>query len=347
LLSLYLLNQEEGTFLSDLISLYGLPDAVTWTANPTSRIAFWFEEGIAATIFTGTRGNAGFGRVWDMIFLPYSSAANFETRWPYTATWQEPPNPDMVGDPIVTEQNPFNFDELIATVTEQPSRTLSLDYVPFTGAEDYAPFPTSLYCSDIQQVSAGPTWEGITIGVTSRPQFEAFISELNVDYDVVDGEDKLLFYAFNGRDALAQNVPTYITACFNGGTLVLVEISFHAESDSENIFDMVAHYGIPDAVTWTDTLGTRIAFWFEEGLAAEISVRQELESNYGKVIRVIYFLYQDSDTYEETWPYNRTPEQPVFGDSVVEPPLPEEQNPFDFDAIIATATAQPSSTPMP
>ena len=56
-----------------------------------------------------------------MIHFPAQSSEGFEGRWPFTVTRMEPFNP--VDPSIPNEQNPFDFDAIIATITAEPSRT--------------------------------------------------------------------------------------------------------------------------------------------------------------------------------------------------------------------------------
>jgi hypothetical protein len=60
--------------------------------------------------------------------------------------------------------------------------------------------------------------------------------------------------------------------------------------------------------------------------------------------RIIYFPPQSAEGYEGRWPFNLTRTQPFVPS---DPSIPSEQNPFDFEAMIATITAEPSRTPTP
>lgn len=119
--------------LSDFIAAYGIPDAVTWAPDVWYRVAFWFEEGVAAEVWSGTARRASephWGYVIKTLYFPYQSAVGYETRWPYAATYPEAPGPWDVADQIPMEQNPFDLDAMIATMTAQPSRTLIPTFTP-------------------------------------------------------------------------------------------------------------------------------------------------------------------------------------------------------------------------
>lgn len=118
--------------LSDYVAVYGIPDAVTWTPRFNSRIVFWFKQGIAVEAWTGTlnKNDLYWGNISYVIYFPYQEVEGYKTRWPYNATWPEAPNLLGIGDPVPTEQNPFNFEAMIATITAEPSRTPTPTFAP-------------------------------------------------------------------------------------------------------------------------------------------------------------------------------------------------------------------------
>lgn len=96
-----------------------------------------------------------------------------------------------------------------------------------------------------------------------------------------------------------------------------------------------------------DSPATRIVFWSEEGVAARVFVLNE-EGSYGRISTVIYFPPLSLNDFTESWLYVYT----VSGQS---DEIPREElenlygveNPFDFNVMIATITAQPTRTPIP
>lgn len=117
--------------LTDFVAQLGEPDAITWSDNPAGRVVFWFERGFAAVVtvipneLNDPRLEPTFGRVGEQLYFPYQEVDGYEDRWPYNQTRKFNaylPSPE---DPSVDfgPENPFNFEEMIATITVEPSRT--------------------------------------------------------------------------------------------------------------------------------------------------------------------------------------------------------------------------------
>jgi len=111
-----------------------------------------------------------------------------------------------------------------------------------------------------------------------------------------------------------------------------------------SIDNFVSFLGKPDVVTWSSFENNRTVFWFEEGIAANVFVQQGDAASFGQIGNVIYFPPQSSEGYEGRWPFTVTRRQPFHP---ADPSIPDEQNPFDFDAMIATMTVESSRTPTP
>lgn len=127
---------DDITTFTDLIFVYGEPDAVTYTnTQPSLTIMFWLDEGLAANVFTGASetnmepapDNPFYGRADVLTFFPYQDEIEgFEERWPYNRTYS------FIEDapaPIGTE-NPFDFESIQATVTGMPSPMPSPTFTP-------------------------------------------------------------------------------------------------------------------------------------------------------------------------------------------------------------------------
>jgi len=110
--------------IQDFVRVYGVPDAVTWTAEYDSRVVFWFEKGIAISVWAANMKSSMFGRVRIVLYFPFMSSDNYKAVWPYNRTWPEAPIP--YGDPIIVDQNPFDFKSIIATITAEPTLTASV-----------------------------------------------------------------------------------------------------------------------------------------------------------------------------------------------------------------------------
>jgi hypothetical protein len=201
-------------------------------------------------------------------------------------------------------------------------------------------FPYSLYCSDISTVqNNGPEWEGIQIGASSLNDFDQSVTNLRELYRTNDLRgNQISYYIPTTRLAAREGVPVGIMACILDNTVWLLRVTIVDNPPLRvQLSNLIAEYGLPNAVTWSEVLSTRIVFWFEDGVAAEVGVyesEEEAFSNYGDVLQIIYFPYQSNQNYEAVWPYNRTRvTPPSMGDEVYDPPLPTEQNPFDFSIV--------------
>jgi hypothetical protein len=105
----------------DLVSTYEKPDAVTWMVRPLSRIVFWFDEGVAATIDVIEDAQVPY-RITAIYYFPFVDASSFEDEYPFAYTRQESLSS--------IEQNPFDFENIVATVTAQPTRTTTPTLIP-------------------------------------------------------------------------------------------------------------------------------------------------------------------------------------------------------------------------
>jgi hypothetical protein len=212
-------------------------------------------------------------------------------------------------------------------------------FTPFpTPIEDPFPFPNGLFCPDAEG-GLGPTWNGITIGESTFDELQALMMELSDNYILTDhGARGAAFHLPTQSEALANNIPVLISVCIQDSIITVLKI-LDAATQTPSFFldDWIAELGVPDAVTWDNTAHSRVVFWFEQGVSVSISI-QEL---YGFPV---YFPYQSVEDYETRWPFNRTRRSPLQYHEGGTPP-PSEQNPFDFDSIVATITAESSRTP--
>lgn len=211
------------------------------------------------------------------------------------------------------------------------------------------PFP-SLDCDDIQSPFSGPDWHDITIGSSTIDDLLDTVNELSADY-TVNAYPTLQQTTFSLLRNIAEeeNIPMVIGACTEPERQLVIALVIFPPPQPEPLLltDLVAAHGSPDFVVWGETSRARVAVWLTSGLAASVSVDESEQTlPYGAVTRMVYFPYQELDGYEERWPYtHRAEPRPDFVTST--PYLPYETDPFDFDAMIATITAQPSRTPTP
>jgi hypothetical protein len=205
-----------------------------------------------------------------------------------------------------------------------------------------------LDCHDIEAPYEGPTWNAITIGSSTISDLRDAISELSHYYsDFSDSSLGITEFLVGRATAEAEGVPALISACINpqDGRLIGIYVPTPTYYDQIHIRDLVAKYGVPEFVLWDELLDSRVVVWLTEGVAASVSVDEsEQFVPYGTVTRMVYFPYQSLEGYEARWPYTH---QASSRDYLVTltPSVPHETNPFDFDSMIATITAEPSRTP--
>jgi hypothetical protein len=207
-------------------------------------------------------------------------------------------------------------------------------------------FPgTGLVCPEFDELPTGPSWEAVTIGISTQNEFEAYLSTLGPysweKRKATEGGNSTK-YLLNARWE-DQQIPTVIGMCVQDDVVsVLAMATHHANLVFE---DFIMLYGIPDTVTWTHQPYTRVAFWFERGIAAEVFAATPGNSAWGRVSTVVYFPPQSTTGHEDRWPYNRT-----WGKAPVDlnnEGIAVEENPFLFSATIGAMTARPSFTPSP
>lgn len=219
-------------------------------------------------------------------------------------------------------------------------------------------FPSDLVCDeqDPAQNGLGPTWMGITIGKSTFEDLKTLLDEFGYEYRYIgDDYDKRFFVENYSYSQSIAEAPGYVRICLKGDVIQVLSIAYwYPLEPTPNLTDYVALLGQPDAITWTNGEFDRIAFWFEHGFAVGTNIipddhpQNSLQPTFGRTGSVYYFPYQDAINYETRWPYNKVRKYNQF---LVSPEDPNSgiqfgvENPFDFDSIIATITAQPPNPP--
>lgn len=203
-----------------------------------------------------------------------------------------------------------------------------------------------LICPYFREVESGFDWRGITIGMNTQDDLESLLEQLGRYELVLPIEGTLsnsIGYRWqDSRDkGILQQAPAQLDICVQDKKIVVLDMTWFYQSPLY-IDDLLASLGEPDIVTWSTMESSRIAFWFEFGVAIDVFVQSGDAESFGLVTRVIYFPTQSKEGYESKWPFNITRKEP-FNSS--DPSIPNERNPFDFDSIIATVTAEPTRTP--
>jgi hypothetical protein len=166
-------------------------------------------------------------------------------------------------------------------------------------------------------------------------------------YDwIQEWADFIIFANKVSASEQGKRSPT-INACVDTATQTITALNV-STTTTVYLDDLVAQYGIPDTVTWGPSNVSRTVFWFEEGVAAYVGIHATDRQAYGEIGYIIYLPYQSKAGFEERYPYRYTTKENLDEVAkIYDPPLSEAQNPFDFEAMIATITAQPSRTPTP
>jgi len=195
-------------------------------------------------------------------------------------------------------------------------------------------FPSNLICSDVVVTGeTGAIWHGITLGEST---VDELLASFKVDNPkVVERESGAQSYRF------IDGINLYtVDVCTQDSTIIALSVSMiYAERGF--IDEFVRNYGIPDTIAYTFNTASRVAFWFEYGIAIEVQVIIG-DPFFGRVGQIVLFPPQPVIGYEERWPYNRT--WPVWIPPHEErDDLSDVLNPFDFEAMLETST--PTATP--
>ncbi|MBC7814417.1 MAG: hypothetical protein H7175_24890 [Burkholderiales bacterium] len=209
---------------------------------------------------------------------------------------------------------------------------------------DLRTFPRDLVCEEIETITDGPTWNGITIGHSTISDLREQLAALDNRYQEYDGyfsREGMLQFRLITPNLATESLPSAIDVCIVENTVAALKISM---SVSTFYFDdLVALYGRPTTITWSSNPPTtRVAFWLPDGIAAEFATLDEPTTD-GSVVRLVYLAYQEPENYRERWPFTRTRKSTELDnlDQLFGPPSIQ----IDLDSVIATITAQPSRTP--
>ena len=218
---------------------------------------------------------------------------------------------------------------------------------PYPPAPRYWPvFPVGLHCESIDGVAEGPTWGEVTIGISNVENLKSYVGTIE-DYYTTQYAD-FIYFERSPNVLDDSGIPPLIEACIDIHTQTVTALRV-SNNRLMVLQDLVAEYGTPDIVIWGSSNISRTAFWFEDGIATLVYILEEYERlYYGEVGLIVYFPFQSDKDFEERWPYTHTnSENPLGGDRLYIPTPSEAQNPFDFDAMIATITTEPTRTPTP
>lgn len=119
-------NLFELSNIQYFVSIYGIPDIVTYSPQPTHRLAFWFEEGIIGEFYIRKDYVPAFGKLNNIVYLPFQEVEGYEERYPFNQTYPDELYltdiaPTLILDNFTTtERNPFDFDAILESLTPTP-----------------------------------------------------------------------------------------------------------------------------------------------------------------------------------------------------------------------------------
>lgn len=235
------------------------------------------------------------------------------------------------------------------TGTQFPTATLenSVTSESTVFYENGGPFITfPLACPRDMAVHEGATWRDITIGVSSITDIEdlygtRFTNEpqrpwLNGDFAAAYS---ILLTPEGARE---RKLPQSADLCLVGGKILALSLSLAYDDSlpSSWLQDWISVYGTPELVTWAATGNEwrwRTIVWPQHGIAVEVDVSAvENDQRAALVNSVTFFPYAHGDNYLSQWPYTGLNRQtPTSNNDAGDP---TEENPFDFDVMLATPT---------
>ena len=225
--------------------------------------------------------------------------------------------------------------------TLQPTEELT-PLVPSPTIELTPPqyYPEYLMCEEVEH-REGSSWLDIEVGVSSLDDLMMTLDGLG-EYEVLLINDAYIYLGRIEDEGESLEVdpliaPSYVALCISDDSIITSLAILSRRGFQLDIYDLIATYGIPDAITYMARPLSRIAFWFDVGVATTVDVIQTEQAPY-RVTAVYYFPFVDATSFESEYPYIFTREEALSS---------VEQNPFDFDAMIATITTEASRTPTP
>ncbi len=229
-----------------------------------------------------------------------------------------------------------------------PSRAPTVFY------QNGGPFVTlPLMCPKDIPLREGLSWRSITVG-------RSYLWDLDELYGVYSTPIQPIELSFfpgsfadiyritlTSRASMDRRLATGVEACVVNWKIAALAITLINDSDlSPKMEDWIAHFGIPDVVTWShgEEWRYRDLLWSKAGLALKVDTAT-LHDRWVSVNLVVFFPpVRSAGELSTSWPYTQLRRTPPKG---INEGYPEEANPFNFRAILATVTAQPPTTLAP
>lgn len=242
----------------------------------------------------------------------------------------------------------FTFLRLSSAIAqENRSDATTVTPTPIVFPPPTSPYP-ELICPYFQFLESGSSWQDIEIGVSTQTDLEIALERYG-RYEIIYPTEGSLAnsirysWSESTESGSIQQAPLHVDICMQGSVITVMEVSW-TNQHPIYVEDLIVNWGVPDITVWSSLVKRRSVFWFQLGVMAEVFVQQGDADSFGRITRLIYFPRQNLEGFENRWPFTVTRMQ-RFNPADVS--IPNEVNPFDFDSMVATITAEPSRTPTP
>lgn len=162
--------------------------------------------------------------------------------------------------------------------------------------------PHRLDCRSVNHDDSGPTWNGLTIGVSTQQEVDSALAPVQ---GVWNDLGEYWEYLKPVSDAV-QSEWYLVVACFKEDELSALQIFPMINSGFPRTLDeWLVAYDKPDRVTWGDHLDSRSLIWAEDGLLVVVNyavTTQRMETS-----SIILFSPIRQNELENSWLLNSLP----------------------------------------
>jgi hypothetical protein len=199
-------------------------------------------------------------------------------------------------------------------------------------------------CSPDMALKLGPKWRNIVVGETHIMEIEQLygVSFSRVEFPY-DPSTNRFFVNLTMDAANERELARYAEVCVVNTRIALLHLSVDSDAELPPSFlsAWVRLYGIPDLVTWGTTGNDwqlRTIAWPKAGIILHVDAGPTINDPRVALVKSVTLApFSTNDNFLSEWPYSNLPTEPPTSASNG---LPTEQNPFDFDAMLATQEAQ-------
>src|SRR5574341_481486 len=128
-------------------------------------------------------------------------------------------------------------------------------------SEDELPLPWALRCSQVHDASPGPSWSGITIGVSTFEDLKQRLAPAEPQWH----PNGYVGFACESDDCQG------VEACFKGSIVSALLVTY-GDYEYSTLDEWITAYGSPDLLTWSTVYDRRTLVWSEAGIAVEVAV---------------------------------------------------------------------------